>query len=295
MQVESNEWLNNRFWRQLSALMAILLTFAGCSADPAHHSATTSTSGDVHLYDARPLDDLETDSDNVQVTLTDKLAPPQAALPVYFGEADAFGSEDDTTPVAALPVIALHLGDQWKAVPVTGPGLTDAGWKYVGSGPAAHEVWGVLDTTAGDDQPDFVIAHSTDGALTFTLKEFHKPCRLAEVSDFSMSRAGHGEVTLSLDTDCGSNKAGLYHYETIDHGKTWSRIPRYEPDAMVRAETVPDDEQPQPGDKPVWTLYVRRSPTVAGSEVIRIAGSSAKKPGSSGYARTGVGKIANSK
>jgi hypothetical protein len=240
-----------------------LLTLVGCASDSreTNHSPTTAPFSDVRLYDAKPLEDLETDNDNVQITLTDKLSPPQTALPVYFGEADAFDSDDDTTPAAALPLLALNLGGSWRAVALTGDGLMDAGWKYVGSGPARNEVWGMLDTSAGSDQPDFVLAHSTDGALTFTLKTFHKPCSLAEVSDFTMTRAGHGRVTLSLDADCGVNKAGLYRYESTDHGKTWSKIPKFEPDSMVRADTVPDDEQPQPAEKPVWTLYVRRSPT----------------------------------
>jgi hypothetical protein len=105
-------------------------------------------------------------------------------------------------------------------------------------------VWGVLDTAAGETRPNFVLAHSTDGGTTFALREIHKPCKLALFTDFTMSRTGIGRVTLSLDTDCGSNKAGLYHYETTDHGKTWSKSPRYEPDAMIHADPVPEDEQP---------------------------------------------------
>jgi len=246
--------------RKLATYLLISLALAsvvGCIVDPAqpraHHPATTAASGDVRLSDAKPMDDLQ--SDEVQVNLTDKLEPPLVNETVYFGEADQFDSDEDKTPAAAMPLIAIKAGPVWKAVPLTGYGLTDAGWKYVGAGPAPHEVWGVLDTSAGDTRPNFVIAHSTDGAQTFKLQVFRKPCKLATVSDFAMSRSGVGRVTLSLDTDCGSNKAGLYHYATTDHGKTWSKPPKFEPDAMIRSDPVPDEEQPDQADVPSRTLF----------------------------------------
>jgi hypothetical protein len=271
-------------------LFAILLAciVQGCVGDEplVHHPATTSGSGDIRLSDAKPLDDLESE-DDVQITLTDKLSWPQTTQPVYFGEADLFESGTSDTPIAAQPVIAIHDGNDWKGVPLSGPAVKDANWKYVAAGPGRLEVWGVLDTTVGDSAADFVVAHSTDGAMSFTLKVFHKPCRLAEVYDFAMSRTGHGRVTLSLDADCGSDHAGLYHYDTVDHGKTWSKLPRYESDAMVRADTVPDDEQPTPAEKPVRVLYFGKHHQ-AGSEVFRRAGSSGNKSGSSGYLRPGL-------
>jgi hypothetical protein len=191
----------------------------------------------------------------VQVNLTDKLEPPLACQLVYFGEADEYDSDDDQTPSEAMPLIAIKVGPNWKAVPLTGPGLRDAGWKYVAAGPSPKQVWGVLDTSAGETRPNFVLAHSTDGGATFTLREIHKPCKLAVFAHFAMSRSGVGRVSLWLDTDCGSSKAGLYHYETSDHGKSWSNAPRYEPDAMIHADTVPEDEQPdQQVDGPTRTL-----------------------------------------
>jgi hypothetical protein len=244
-------------WYKFSVSVIFLLSLCGCFNDLAqHHPATTSTAGDVKLFDAIPLDQIE--SDGVQVTLTDKITSPATLFTVYFGEADTFDSDDPDTATSSIPVIAVCLGSDWKAVPLAGPGLENAGWKYVATGPALHEIWGVLDTSAGDSGPDFVVAHSTDGAMSFTLKTFHKPNSLATVADFAMSQTGHGRVTLSLDTNCGSNKAGLYHYETNDDGKTWSKIPRYESDVMIRAAAVTDDEQPTPIDKPLRTMLDRR-------------------------------------
>jgi hypothetical protein len=274
----------------LASLLAAAVS--GCVGDelPNHpHPATTTPAGDVRLSDAKSLDDLDSDED-VQMTLTDKLSWPQTTQPVYFGEADQFDSDDSTTPVSTVPLIAIHDGKDWKGVPLIGPGLTDAGWKYVGAGPATGEVWGVLDTAAGDSQADFVVAHSIDGAMSFTLTVFSKPCRHAEVFDFLMGRNGHGRITLSLDADCGLFRAGLYHYDTVDDGKTWSKSPRYEADAMVRSDTVPDDQQPAPAEKPIRVLYRTRS-NQAGSELIRRAGSFARPPsGSWVYLRTGLGK-----
>jgi hypothetical protein len=250
-----------------SSVVAIaLIGMCGCFNDVGSHlPATTSTAGDIKLSDAIPLEQIE--SDDVQVTLTDKITSPATLFPIYFGEADTFDSDDPDTAIASIPVIAVCLGSDWKAVPLPGPGLENAGWKYVASGPALHEVWGVLDTAAGDSGPDFVVAHSIDGAMSFTLKTFHKPASLATVADFAISQIGRGRVTLSLDTNCGPNKAGLYHYETNDDGKTWSKIPRYEPDVMIRAATVMDDEQPSPIEKPLRTLFHHRSSTTHASRI----------------------------
>jgi hypothetical protein len=239
--------------------LGLVLLLGGCTgAEHLDRDGSSAVAGEVKLSDAKPLGDLETD-DDVQVNLTDKLDLPLVATTVYFGEADAYDSDDDKTPVGSIPIIAQHVGSQWKAVPVAGPGLADAGWKYVAGGPGPREVWGVLDTSAGDSQADFVVAHSVDGAMSFSLQKFHKPTKLAAVYDFAMSRRGQGRVTLSLDTDTGHNKAGLYHYRTSDDGKTWSNMPEYEPDAMVRADTVTDDEQPAPAEKPLQTLYIRKA------------------------------------
>ena len=254
-------------------LIAIFLIFAiaglpGCADEelPHHHyHAATTPAGDVRLSDAKPLDELESD-ENVQIDLTDKLSWPQTTQPVYFGEADQFDSEDSTTPMAAVPLIAIRDGKDWKGVLLAGPGLTNAGWKYVGAGPGIGEVWGVLDTVTGDTDPDFVVAHSNDGAGSFTLHVFHKPCKHAEVYDFSMSRNGHGRITLSLDADFESFHAGLYHYDTADDGKIWSKTPAYEADAMARSETVPDNEQPTPAEKPIRVMDTRKTKQ-AGSEV----------------------------
>ncbi len=228
-------------------LMAVVgvLVAAFVAATHARHAPTTAPdSSTIKLADAQPLGDLQ-DPDMV-VNLTDKLAAPQTNDTVYFGEIDQYANENDDTPVAAVPVIAVHPGDAWKAVPLAGQGLTNAGWKYVGAGPRPKEVWGVLDTSAGESRSNFAVVHSTDGGTSFVNRVFHKPCKLATVSDFAMTRDGHGRVTVSLDTVCGKNQPGLYNFDTTDGGKTWSDEPRFEPDAMIRAEQVPDDEQPEP-------------------------------------------------
>lgn len=262
-------------WSKPLFIATVAFGLIGCADAPQPHARAapaTTSAGAIRLADAQPLDDLQ--SDQVQITLTDRLDSPAVKETIYFGEADEYDSDDASDPVAALPLIATHDG-VWKAVPLVDAALVDAGWKYVGAGPALHEVWGVLDTSAGESRGEFIIAHSTDGGATFALKVFQKPCRLAGVADFAMSRQGHGRVTLWLDIDCGRNKAGLYHYDTADDGKTWSMNPRYEPDAMIRADSVPDDEQPDDAKSPARTILhrgrarVHVAPRMAGSVTAR--------------------------
>jgi hypothetical protein len=246
----------------VSALVGVSLT-ACIAATGAHHTGSPTTapvSVIVKLADAQPLGNIE--DDNVQVNLTDKLSPPQANDTLYFGEIDDYSPEDDQNPIAAIPIIALHPGQDWKAVSLTGPSLVDAGWKYVGAGPSKKEIWGVLDTSAGDSRSHFVVAHSVDGGSTFSLRIFQKPCKLATVSDFVMTREGRGHVSVSLDTECGKIKPGSYSFDTIDDGKTWSDVPRFEPDAMIRADEVPDDEQPEPKAGASKTMFKSHSSAV---------------------------------
>ena len=217
--------------------------FAGAATSFAEqpHPTTLPTAHLLKLSDAVSLGELQVD--DLETNLTDKLSAPQVKETTYFGEIDQF-VEDEDKPVASLPIIALHTTDTWTAVPLVGEGLRNAGWKYVAAGPGTGEIWGVLDTVAGNTRSTFAVAHSTDGAQTFTISAFHKPCKLAQFYDFAMSRDGHGRISLTLDTDCGIHKAGVYHFETSDDGKTWSTEPRYEPDVMKRADEVPDEEQP---------------------------------------------------
>ena len=216
----------------------------GSGVGPATAPATLP--GPVQLSDAKPLADLL--PGGLQANMTDKLSPPQTVgQAVYFGEVDEYdGPDEDAKLLSSLPILATKDGEAWRAVPVVGRGLANTGWRYVGAGPAAREIWGVLDTTTGDGGPDFTVAHSVDGGATFQLAALHKPCPQAAVFDFAMNRDGRGRVTVALDETVGRAKAGLYHYETDDDGRTWSAWPRFEPDGMTRADSVPDDEQPDP-------------------------------------------------
>ena len=220
---------------------SIVWLLAACLA------ATTAPSTqptEVRLSDAKPLSELT--PGDLEATLSHKLSPPQVAdRLVYFGEVDEFdGPGEDAKVTSALPIVAVKDGADWKAVPLVGRSLANAGWRYVGAGPKPREAWGVLDTVVGDDGPDFVLAHSTDGGQSFALETVRKVCPQAGVYDFAMDRTGRGRVTLALDETVGRHKPGLYHYDTTDGGKTWASKPRFEADAMVHAETVPDDEQP---------------------------------------------------
>ena len=263
---------------------AAALVACGGATPPTTAPAPSTQPAVVRLADAKPLAEL-TPGDKQVANLTDKLSPPQSVdRAVYFGEVDEYDSTDeDAKLLSSLPVVAVKDGEDWKAVPLVGRGLADAGWRYVGAGPRPGEIWGVLDTSAGDSGPDFVLAHSTDGGQTFALATTRKVCPQASVSDFAMDRSGRGRVTLSLDETVGRHKPGLYVYETADGGATWSPKPRFEPDAMVRAESVPDDEQPDSsvdGGKKGKTAWRGRRPIVTLRAVDSRVGSGESKVGS---------------
>ena len=235
-----------------AALLAFALPLGACSAAPDESpKSLPTTNPTVHLSDAIPLEQLETN--DWQPNLTDKLEPPQANHTLYFGELDAYSDPDadpsTDTPDNAIPILARKIAGHWKAIPLVNNALRDAGWKYVAAGPAPHEIWAALDIVTNDTRSKFVLAHSTDGGDTFTFQAFTKPCKLATFFDFAMSQNGKGRATVNLDTDCGPHKAGLYHYETTDDGKTWSAAPRFESDVMQRSDPVPDEEQPDAPDQ----------------------------------------------
>ena len=239
--------------RRLSLAMLALL-----AAAPA--TRPTTAPGTVRLTDAKPLAELT--PTGLEAEMTDVLSPPQVAEhAVYFGTVNAYaGTDDDADLTSALPIVATKDGDRWRAVPLVGKGLANAGWRYVGAGPRRGEVWAVLDTVVGDDAPTFTIAHSTNGGRTFALTAYDKPCPQASVYDFALARDGHGRVTLSLDTSVGHHHPGLYHYDTADGGRTWATAPRFEPDAMTRADSVPDDDQPDVPDRPDGKKTALRRP-----------------------------------
>ncbi len=250
-----------RTWTRAAVVSAAVVAAACAGRAAGPRASVGATTAPVELPgfdlgDAKPLAELT--PGDLQANLTDKLSPPQVKdHAVYFGEVDAYdGPEQDAKLVSSLPILAVKAGDAWRAVPVVGPGLANTGWRYVGAGPAKLEVWGVLDTAVGDGGPDLFLAHSTDGGGAFKLFKLHKPAGPATVFDFAMGRDGHGRVIVSLDEAVGRAKPGLYYYETTDDGQTWSTHPRFEPDGMIRADTVPDEEQPDAegdGKKPSKT------------------------------------------
>ncbi len=225
-----------------SVLFALL--FIGCASAtrPDDASATTRPADTISVDQAKPLADFETDGQ--EATFTDKLRPPLASQALYFGEVDTFDGPEASDPTSTVPVIAVKDDDGFKAVAVPLKASADMGWRYVAAGPGAGSIWACLDTVAGDSGPVVIVAHSSDSGATFVFKSFKKPCKMASFYDFGMNREGRGHITVALDTDCGKHKAGLYHFETTDAGVTWSADPRFEPDAMIHSETVPDEEQP---------------------------------------------------
>jgi hypothetical protein len=243
--------------RQLIHPLAGAVLLLGCLSAAAPTTApSTMPAASVAIADARPLSEFE--GDEGVTTFTDKLRPPLAKTTVYFGEVDVYDGDDDDDPSEATPLIGVKEGDTFKAVTVPSPAAANTGWRYVAAGPAPGSIWGCLDTVAGDSGWSVIVAHSTDGGATFAFKIFRKPCREGSFYDFGMTRDGHGKMTIALDTDCGRHKAGLYHFDTTDAGATWSAEPRFEPDAMIHSESVPDEEQPDGGRTTMKAVFKPR-------------------------------------
>jgi hypothetical protein len=75
--------------------------------------------------------------------------------------------------------------------------------------------------------------------------EFPKPRASADFDSFSLGPDGKGRLTVYLSGEEASvSRPGYYHYRSADGGKTWSKTPDYEPDAMTPGREVPEDEQP---------------------------------------------------
>src|SRR4051812_41942248 len=134
------------------SLALAVASLTACTAEhpttaPAAAAASSSVPASSHvvkLADAVALKELTTD--DREANLTDKLARPQAAETIYFGELDTFTEDDDQKPDTAVPIIATRRDGDWSAVPLGGDGLRNAGWRYVAAGPRPREIWGALDT-----------------------------------------------------------------------------------------------------------------------------------------------------
>ena len=225
----------------------LVLLCAGC-ASHVRADATTRPAEDartIKLSDAVNLDDLTKDG---EADLSHQLRLSRGGR-IYFGTINTFDNDEKQT--SSLPIIAKKTGDSWRALVVEDPRLKDASWSYVGGGPHHGEVWGVLDASLDADQPELLLAHSSDGGATFTLTALHKPDPKADFDSFCIGPDKKGRVTVyvSPDPDSGSTKPGYYHFRTSDDGKTWSK-PEYEPDVMWPARDVPDEDQPAAPDQP---------------------------------------------
>src|ERR1700722_19721234 len=96
-------------------LLALLWAGASTSFGAQPQPTTLPTEHLVKLSDAVALGDLQVG--DLETNLTDKLSAPQVKETTYFGEIDEYVDDDDK-PVASLPIIALHTGETWTAVPL---------------------------------------------------------------------------------------------------------------------------------------------------------------------------------
>jgi hypothetical protein len=196
-----------------------------------------------HMADAQPLKNFESATDQTQLVYRVQLVNLRSKPSICFGE--VYRREDDTT-VASF--IAQQQNGKWQAIILNDPALLGCGWEWVGGGPGASEIWGVLDSLSDPTPDNLALVHSSDGGANWELVRLRKPVYYATFTAFAMAGDGHGRISLHVEGDYkGSAKAGYYHYRTTDGGKTWS-APQWERDEMTAGEEVPESQQP--GDTP---------------------------------------------
>src|SRR5256885_1360883 len=244
--LEVPEYTHGTGWKPVLQMLCLLLV--GC-ASHAHAEATTKPADGAKIIkfaDAVELDEL---TKECEPNLSHQLRLSRGGR-IYFGTLNTYDNDDQAT--SSVPIIAKREGDNWRAIAIRDARLKNAAWSYVGGGPNRGEIWGVLDASLDDDQPDLLLAHSTDGGATFVLSALGKPDAAAEYDSFCIGPGGSGRVTLYRYPDPeekNASKPGFYHYRTNDGGKTWSK-PEFEPDVMWPARDVPDDDQPPTNKAP---------------------------------------------
>jgi hypothetical protein len=244
---------------KLRCVLTFLAVIAmGCAAQAIHPAsgapasnvasspgATTQPSGSVslRLTDAVTAESLE--QGDWECDMQSEI--PFKDRPLFFGQLATYDADDK--PTATVPLIGFKNGDKLMALKIDDPRLVNAGWSYIAAGPSTPEFWGVLDASLDDNQPEIVIAHSTDSGDTLQIASIPKPLKVAVFDSFCMDAKGHGRLSLYVYRDQAKlHQAGYYNYRTIDGGKNWTG-PEHELDGMLPADDAPDDVS-EPAKRP---------------------------------------------
>jgi hypothetical protein len=223
-------------------IAASLVCLVGC-ASQTEPAATTSLKT-LRLSDAADLQRVMRADEETNLAYKLQFARDQGSI--YFGELNTF--DDNDQPMTSAPIIAEKVGQKWRAIRIDDSRLKNAAWMLVAAGPGRSEIWGVLDQSVDDSdelQSDILVAHSTDAGETFSLLALRKPDAAAAFDSLCVAPDGHGRLTVYLAAGDASSqvRAGYYSFTTTDKGRSWTRG-RFEPDALVTAKMVSDDEQP---------------------------------------------------
>lgn len=144
------------------------------------------------------------------------------------------------------PAVHLQVGGAWSArvlhVDDQAPDSTpESGWSWALVSAQEHEsaLIAVLEWRVESPGHELVLVASDDGGRTWVERSrLQKPHYMSEASELVLDARGQGRLTIELVdcADCGIPR-GLYHYRTIDGGRTWSE-PEHEPNTLVRAQAV---------------------------------------------------------
>jgi hypothetical protein len=221
--------------RAVAVALMLFLAAAAPTTKPASPPRT------LRLADAVPLEQFR--GIDHEVDLRQHL-PGAKQGEIYFGQADTIDGQGESS--STVPLIVAARGKQWVGLSLADDRLTNAEWQFVASGPAADEIWGVLDDTLTNRGQRILLVHSVDAGATWSVIAINKPFASGEYDSFAMSASGRGRVTIYVPGNAKHPaRAGFYHFRTTDGGKTWSD-PEHEADALTPAEEVSPDEDPPP-------------------------------------------------
>jgi hypothetical protein len=231
------------------ALLMVCLPLCGfaCAARRPHAATTQATTNPIgatrvlNLKDAVPLARFR--NADREIDLRNRISYENGA-DLYFGQSDMIDGDGQTS--ATVPLIVASQRGGWTALSLDDVRLKNAEWQFIASGPAAGEIWGVLDDILKHKAAVLLLAHSTDAGQTWNVTSISKPFGQGEFDSFAMDKSGHGRLSVYLAPDDKHPRhAGFYHLRTTDGAKTWLP-PEHEPDALDPAEEIPADDEPAP-------------------------------------------------
>lgn len=196
---------------------------------------------------ARPLPQEESTIDSGQEELTDlrkalatsKKSQPITTLAPFFTKGRSLSvsyvwkkSKTETIYLCAmqklaysLPVVIRKVGNQWFSQTIN---MSGNGWRYAAVSDDQKELLAILEFEIESPGAYLDIISSIDSGATWQATGvLNKVNFQATFTSFSLTKEGQGRLTIDLDEGSEEAHSGLYHYDTLDGGASWS-LPIFE-------------------------------------------------------------------